>query len=873
MTKKLVLIDGNSLLFRAFYALPLLNNNRGMYTNAVFGFTTILLNILEEEKPTHMLVAFDAGKTTFRHETYKEYKGGRQKTPSELSEQFPLTRQLLDAFHIPHYELSLYEADDIIGTLADQSEKNDYDVKVISGDQDLLQLVSDKVTVDITRKGVSDVESYTPQFMTEKMELTPDQIIDLKALMGDKSDNIPGVPGVGIKTATRLLKEYGTLEKVYDNIDEISGKKLKENLLTHKDDALLSRELVTIKRDSPIEINIDDVQYTGFNDKDVLSLFQDLEFNSLIERLGGEVDTEPLEEMEYTSLAEFSSSIITGKEAVHLEMISENYHDAKIESIGIFNKKEAYTISLEDALKSAEFKQWLEDESKEKYLFDAKAAIVACLNHDIKLRGIKFDLLLAAYLLNPAERNDDIPTIAIRYNEKNIQSNEEIYGKGARKSVPKIDIVNEHVARKTKALYDLKDKIIEGLKENEQYDLFENLELPLALILGEMEHTGVQVEIDTLKEMGKELDERIKVIESNIHHLAGEQFNVNSPKQLATVLFETLELPIIRKTKTGYSTAADVLEKLEKEHDIIPEILHYRQLKKLHSTYITGLLKVIDSETNKVHTRFNQALTQTGRLSSTEPNLQNIPTRLEEGRKIRKAFIPSEQDWVLFAADYSQIELRVLAHISGDNRLVQAFEADLDIHTQTAADVFHVELDDVSETMREQAKAVNFGIVYGISDYGLSQNLGITRNEAKEFIDKYFSIYPDVKEYMDSIVKEAKQNGYVTTIMNRRRYLPEITSRNFNQRSFAERTAMNTPIQGSAADIIKKAMIDLDEALVEHGLKARVLLQVHDELILEAPEDELDQLQQIVPSIMEKTVSLKVPLKVDHSSGKTWYDL
>jgi len=872
MSKKLVLIDGNSLLFRAYYALPLLHNDSGVYTNAVYGFTNILLNILEEEKPTHMLVAFDAGKTTFRHSSYKEYKGGRQKTPPELSEQFPLARELLKAFNIPQYELDLYEADDIIGTLSLEGDKNDWEVKVISGDQDLLQLVSKQVTVDLTKKGVSEVVSYTPDSIVKEMELTAEQIIDLKALMGDSSDNIPGVPGVGIKTATKLLKEYKTLDNIYENIDNITAKKLNENLRKYKEDAYLSYQLATIKRDTPIDISLEDVSYSGYNNDDVIKLFQTLEFRSLIERMGGEQKVEKEVNVPFEIIEKIESDHLVNGSILNVEMIDDNYHDAKIEAISLVNQKGNYVIHTEDALKSQMFIDWLEDEQEEKSIFDVKATTVALLNHDIQLKGVNFDLLLAAYIIDPAQKNEDIPSIARRLGHRYVQMDEEVYGKGAKRHVPEFEVIAEHVAKQGHALYELRDELIAGLKENEQYDLFMNLELPLAQVLAQMEHEGIKVDVNKLKEMDVEINGRIEVIEKRIHELAGEDFNVNSPKQLSVILFEKLELPVIKKTKTGYSTAADVLEKLEKEHDIIPEILMYRQLKKLHSTYIEGLLKVVYKDTNKIHTRFNQALTQTGRLSSTEPNMQNIPVRLEEGRKIRQAFIPSTEDAVIFAADYSQIELRVLAHISGDEKLSQAFKDDKDIHTQTAMDVFHVDKDTVDGQMRRQAKAVNFGIIYGISDYGLSQNLNISRKEAGEFINQYLTIYPKVKEYMDDIVKEAKHKGYVTTIMNRRRYLPDITSRNFNQRSFAERTAMNTPIQGSAADIIKKAMIDLQLELKKQNFKANLLLQVHDELILDVPKNELDAIIELVPRIMENTVKLDVPLKVDYSYGASWFD-
>lgn len=873
---KLILIDGNSILYRAFFALPLLSNDKGVYTNAVFGFTKMLLRVLEEQQPTHILVAFDAGKTTFRHQTYGDYKGGRQQTPPELSEQFNLVRELLDASSIKYYQLDQYEADDIIGTLSHEATKQGFDVRVISGDKDMLQLVSDHVQVHITRKGISEVDVYTPELLLEKLTLKPEQIIDMKALMGDSSDNIPGVPGVGEKTAIKLLNQFETLEHIYGNIDQVKGKKLQEKLMAHKDEAFMSQELATINCASPITIKVDDIDYQGYDSNRLSSLFKNLGFQSLLDTIGSSEEADanksnqltdiPVEIIEQVEDIQFS-----GHEALVVEMVDDNYHLANIEGIGIVNADHHYFIPANIALNSDSLKTWLEDPKQTKISFDSKQVTVALLRHGIKVKGIRFDLLLASYLINPSENNHDIPAISHRLGYQNVLFDEEIYGKGAKLKIPDLPILAEHVVRKTKALYLLKDKAEQALKENQQEALLNELELPLAIILGRMEAQGVRVNQQQLEDMQIELKERLATIEQEVHELAGERFNLNSPKQLGPILFEKLGLPVIKKTKTGYSTSADVLEQLENKHPIIAKLLLYRQLGKLQSTYIEGLLKVIHDD-NKIHTRFNQALTQTGRLSSIDPNLQNIPIRLEEGRKIRKAFIPSEQDWVMFAADYSQIELRVLAHIAGDEKLIAAFKEDRDIHTQTAMDVFHVEMDQVNDLMRRQAKAVNFGIVYGISDYGLSQNLGITRKEAKAFIDRYFVSYPGVKDYMDRIVLQAKQEGFVKTLMQRRRYLPEITSRNFNQRSFAERTAMNTPIQGSAADIIKKAMIDLDFALADQGLSARIILQVHDELILEAPKSEIEKLKQLVPEIMENAVKLDVPLKVDYAYGSTWYD-
>ncbi|MBN9655335.1 DNA polymerase I [Halobacillus sp. GSS1] len=877
MAEKVVLIDGNSIAYRAFFALPLLNNDKGVYTNAVYGFTTMLLKILEEDQPDHLLVAFDAGKTTFRHKTYEDYKGGRQKTPSELSEQFPVLKELLDAFEVNYYQLENYEADDIIGTLATQAGDKGLEVKVISGDKDLLQLVNEQITVSLTKKGITNVDTYTPSFLMEKMEVRPDQIIDLKALMGDSSDNIPGVPGVGEKTAVKLLKQFDTLENLYEHLNDVSGKKLKEKLETNKEDALMSQQLVTIERAAPIEISISDIGYAGYQSQKVSEFFKDLGFQSLLSRVqeGGasSEEAQELPEIDIEVVEDIQSDLFTGRESVVVEMLYDNYHTAPVEGIAIVNDQRKFVLSMEDAKKSDVFQTWAESAENEKWVFDAKRTCVALLRHGIEMKGITFDLLLASYLINPAENNHDIPAIGHRLGETAVKYDEEVYGKGAKMKRPDDDdVFYEHIGRKADLLYHLKEDMEMKLEENEQYHLFRELEMPLALILGRMEHRGVCVDVQRLENMGEELEERLNKVEQEIYDLAGESFNLNSPKQLGPILFEKLELPVIKKTKTGYSTSADVLEQLEDQHEIIPKILLNRQLRKLKSTYIEGLLKVVHEDTGKIHTRFNQALTQTGRLSSTDPNLQNIPIRLEEGRKIRQAFIPSQKEWVMFASDYSQIELRVLAHIAQDEKLMQAFKEGEDIHTQTASEVFGVSSSEVTSEMRRQAKAVNFGIVYGISDYGLSQSLGITRKEAQAFIDKYFESYPGVKSYMDDTVREAKEKGYVSTFMNRRRYLPDITSRNFNKRSFAERTAMNTPIQGSAADIIKKAMIDLEEKLQEEKMQAKVLLQVHDELIIEAPKEEVEQLEKIVSSVMENTVDLDVPLKVDSSYGDTWYD-
>ncbi|MGG3469707.1 DNA polymerase I [Neobacillus pocheonensis] len=873
--KKLVLIDGNSIAYRAFFALPLLNNDKGIHTNAVYGFTMMLMKILEDEKPTHMLVAFDAGKTTFRHKTFVEYKGGRQKTPPELSEQFPFIRELLDAYGISRYELENYEADDIIGTLSLTAEKEGYEVKVISGDKDLTQLSSAHTTVGITRKGITDIEEYTPQHVAEKYGLTPEQIIDMKGLMGDTSDNIPGVPGVGEKTAIKLLKEFSTLENLLNSIGQVSGNKLKEKLEEFKDQALMSKELATIERQAPVEVDIETIHYEGFIREKLVPLFKELGFHSLLDKLGEDssaTEVQELEDVEYKIVQGITEEIFADDNYFYVEMLDDNYHYADIIGFSIVNEKGHFYLPTEQALNSEVFKKWAEDEGKKKTVYDVKRSEVSLRRHDIHLKGADFDILMASYLINPSDNIEDLAAIAKRYDLHNIQSDESFYGRGVKRKVPEDTKLAEHLVRKSLAMSDLKARLEDELRSNEQYELFTELEMPLSLILADMESCGIKVERERLELMGKDLIERLIEIEEKICELAGEKFNINSPKQLGVILFEKLGLYSYKKTKTGHSTSADVLEKLAGDHEIIEHILLYRQLSKLQSTYIEGLLKFINPKTDKVHTRYQQTLTATGRLSSIDPNLQNIPIRLEEGRKIRQAFVPSEPGWVIFAADYSQIELRVLADIAGDEKLIQAFKEDHDIHTKTAMEVFHVGKDDVTSNMRRQAKAVNFGIVYGISDYGLSQSLGITRKEAGEFIERYLETYPGVKEYMDDIIHSARQKGYVTTLLHRRRYLPEITARNFNLRSFAERTAMNTPIQGTAADIIKKAMIDMAEALKDKGLNTRLLLQVHDELIFEAPEEEVEILKNLVPLVMENALELKVPLKVDYAYGPTWFD-
>lgn len=870
--EKLVLIDGNSLSFRAFFALPLLTNKAGVYTNAIYGFTMILDKIIKEEEPTHFMVAFDAGKTTFRNNMYSEYKGGRDKTPDELRSQLPYIRQLVESYHIKHYELENYEADDIIGTLSREADEKNIKTIIITGDRDLTQLASENVTIYYTKKGVTDIDHYTPEFIAEKYDgLVPNQIIDMKGLMGDKSDNIPGVPGIGEKTAIKLLKQFETVEGVYENIDELKKSKMKEKLIDNEDNAKLSKELATINRESPIEVTIDDLKLTEQSNDEKIKLFKTLEFKQLLDQMDASAEATDDREIKYsTDIDDFDFDNVT-EAAIHFETNEANYLKADILGFAIHANDETYVVSLDVLKEHKKLQQWLENDQVTFATYDAKKTIILCKRLGIEINGIQFDTMLASYILDPSRTIDDVYSVVSEFGIYYVPNDESIYGKGKKLHVPEEDMLFESIAKKVTAVYETKDKMTELLDEKDQLSLHDDLELPLARVLAEMEYIGITVDKDTLVEMQEDLKVRIDKLIEQIHHHAGSEFNINSPKQLGVVLFEDLKLPIIKKTKTGYSTAVDVLEQLRNEHPIIEDILVYRQLAKLQSTYIEGLQKMITSE-GKIHTRFNQTLAQTGRLSSVDPNLQNIPIRLEEGRKIRKAFRPSKENHVIFAADYSQIELRVLADITGDEHMKEAFTANEDIHTTTAMRVFNVSKDEVTSNMRRQAKAVNFGIVYGISDYGLSQSLGITRKAAKQFIDDYLDSFPKVKEYMDTIVQDAKQKGYVETLLHRRRYTPDITNRNFNLRSFAERTAMNTPIQGSAADIIKLAMVQFANKMKDKDFKAKLLLQVHDELIFEVPEDELEAFQPFVEDIMDNALELSVPLSVESSSGQTWYD-
>jgi DNA polymerase-1 len=879
MTKnKLLLVDGNSVAFRAFFALhnslERFKNNNGLHTNAIYAFHTMFENVMAKEQPTHVLVAFDAGKTTFRTAMYEDYKGGRSKTPGEFKEQMPYIRELITALGVQYYELDNYEADDIIGTLAHKVDKELFDVVVLSGDRDLTQLATDHVKVDITVKGVSEIESYTPEHVAEKYDgLAPLQIIDMKGLAGDASDNIPGVTKIGEKTAIKLLKEYGSVEGIYEHIDEMKPSKMKENLLNDKETAFLSKKLATIDVDAPVEVAIDSLKYEGKDLDKLIPFYQEMNFNSFLEKLNVVAEPEEMEDILFDVVTEVTPEMFTEDMALYVEMLGDNYHLEDIVGVAWGNQHKIYVTNQDDLFENEHFIAWLKSSSSQKKVYDAKRTYVALNRYATAPQGIVFDALLAAYLLDTNDSNNDIAGVAKHYEFDAIQSDEAIYGKGAKRGLPADEeVFFAHLARKVAAINYLSVRLAKELAEKNQTALFTDMELPLSKILAEMEITGIRVDASRLHQMKGEFAERLHEIEQKIYQEAGEEFNLNSPKQLGVILFEKMGLPVIKKTKTGYSTAVDVLEQLKEQAPIVEDILVYRQIAKIQSTYVEGLLKVIQGD-GKVHTRYVQTLTQTGRLSSVDPNLQNIPIRLEEGRKIREAFVPRDKNWVIYSSDYSQIELRVLAHISNDDHLKAAFVEGQDIHSSTAMRVFGISSpEEVTPNMRRQAKAVNFGIVYGISDYGLSQNLGITRKAAQQYIDTYFEKYPGVKTYMEEVVREAKDKGYVETLYHRRRYLPEINSRNFNLRTFAERTAINTPIQGSAADILKIAMIDLDRRLKEEKLQATMLLQVHDELVFEVPEDELERLDALVKEVMENAVSLQVPLLTDSNWGKTWYE-
>ena len=874
---KLLLIDGSSVAYRAFFALynqiDRFKSPSGLHTNAIYGFHLMLNHLLERVQPTHILVAFDAGKTTFRTEMYADYKAGRAKTPDEFREQLPFIREMLQHLGIHYYDLAQYEADDIIGTLDKMAEKTavPYDVTVVSGDKDLIQLTDDNTVVEISKKGVAEFEEFTPAYLMEKMGISPVQFIDLKALMGDKSDNIPGVTKIGEKTGLKLLLEYGSLEGIYDHIDQLKQSKMKENLIKDKEIAFLSRKLVTIDTQAPIEIGLEDILYQGSDIKQLGRFYDEMGFKQFKQALESEVEPEEMADIAFEEVMEVRPEMLSAADFFYFEMLGDNYHIDEMVGFAWGNAQKIYVSQDVRLLQQPIFKEFLENTALKVY--DLKRSKVLLSRLGIELSQLAFDSRLAKYLLSTVD-NNEIATIASLYGKTKLDEDEVIYGKGAKRALPEKPILLNHLARKVAVLVETEQPMIDLLRQHDQLNLLYEMEQPLALVLAKMEIAGIKVERETLQTMQVENERVLTQLTQEIYDLAGEEFNINSPKQLGGILFEKLGLPtsFTKKTKTGYSTAVDVLERLAPIAPIVEKILEYRQIAKIQSTYVMGLQDWILAD-GKIHTRYLQDLTQTGRLSSVDPNLQNIPIRLEQGRLIRKAFVPEWKDSVLLSSDYSQIELRVLAHISGDKHLIEAFRHGADIHTSTAMRVFGIEKpEDVTPNDRRNAKAVNFGVVYGISDFGLANNLGISRKEAKSYIDTYFERYPGIKNYMENVVREARDKGYVETLFHRRREIPDINSRNFNVRGFAERTAINSPIQGSAADILKIAMIRLDQALRAGRFKSRMLLQVHDEIVLEVPANELTAIKTLVKEIMESAIELSVPLKADESAGETWYE-
>lgn len=855
--EKIILVDGNNLLFRSYYATAytgnVMKNSKGFPTNALFGFTNMINKIVEEEKPTRMVVAFDKGKT-FRHEKYDFYKGGRSETPDELKVQFPIAKQMLGFMGIKYYEIDNYEADDIIGTFARLCNEDDnYIGTIISSDKDLLQLISPQVDIKLLKQ--KDYIRYNLDSFRDDYGIEPINIIDLKALMGDASDNIPGVKGIGEKTALKLLHEYKTLDGIYENIDNIKGA-TKEKLVNDKDNAYMSYEIATICKEVPMDINMDDIVCKDIDIEALNKLYEELEFYSFLKKINV---VKKQDNIEYTIINDASKLSDIEECAIFLETTNNNYHKTDIIGMGIYSDKISAYVPYEVLKENPLFLL-----SAKKYTYDAKRLVVALKWHNIYVDNIVFDTEISSYLLE-YNLKDDIAYLANQFGI-DIPFRENLYPK---KGDMDLEYISKASVMKAKFIYDTREELLNKLKDKEMDNLFYNIEMPLSMVLADMEYTGITLNKDTLKEMGKEIKTKIDELSIEIYNLAGCEFNISSPSQLGEVLFDKLGLKHGKKGKTGYSTAQDVLEKLANDHPIIDKILEYRMLTKLYSTYIEGLLNSV-LEDNKIHTIYTQTLTRTGRLSSIEPNLQNIPARNEYGKLIRKAFVPTG-DGIIVSSDYSQIELRLLAHMSQVESLINAFNNDIDIHAKTASDIFKCDLDSVTKDMRRAAKAVNFGIIYGISSYGLSTNIGITPKEASKFIDDYLTTYPGIKNYMDSVISEAHQNGYVKTLFNRYRTLPELENKNYMIRSGAERMALNAPIQGTSADIIKKAMVEIYNEFKDKNLKAKMVIQVHDELVFDCPKEEFDIVREIVQRVMENTYKLSVPLKVDIEYGTDWY--
>lgn len=865
---KIILLDGNSLSYRAFYAMPPFKNKNGLYTNSVYGFVLMLDRILREVNPDYALVAFDKGKKTFRHKEYSEYKGTREKTPLELIEQFGYIRQLLDSYGIKYEENDEYEADDILGSYAKKASKLGNEVIIVTGDRDLTQLADEKITIYFTKKGVTEIEKYTPEFIKEKYNLNPKQIVDMKGLMGDKSDNIPGIAGVGEKTALKLLEEFETVENVLANIDKVSGKKLKEKLINGKQDAILSKNLATIYTDVKLENEIEDLTFNENIEKKE-QLFKKLGFTSFLKKLSNNKNKiESIKEKIEIIEANRDTKIEIQSAVIYIENLTEDYHNSVVVGACLYTNKRLYIFDLEEFFLNQNIKEYLESKD-EKNIYDFKKVSFLAKKYNIEIEGNVFDAKIASYLID-VNVKAQLDKIVNTYLGELLESDEEIYGKGKKRKLPDREKINSYLLKIVTSLSKLEEILQKLLKKQNIIDLYK-IEIKTSKTLANMEYNGIFVEEKELLKISEELEKRIKTLENSIYTLSGEEFNINSPKQLGEILFDKLQLRVIKKTKTGYSTSSEVLEQLKEESPIIKLIMEYRILAKLNSTYAKGLIKDITKE-GKIHTRYEQTLAQTGRLSSVNPNLQNIPIKIEEGKKIRKAFIPESKDNIILSIDYSQIELRILAHIANDEKMIEAFNNDLDIHKKTASEVNNVPIEEVTTKMRSEAKAVNFGIVYGISDFGLSNNLGISRKRAKEFIDKYLNTFSGVKKYMEDIVEFAKEHEYVETIFKRRRYIPEINSKNKILKNLNSRIAMNTPVQGSAADIIKIAMNKVYEYLKNSNIRAKMLLQIHDELIFDVHKDDRKILEKEVKKIMENVADLKVKLKASVSYGDNWYE-
>lgn len=877
MSEKILLIDGHSILNRAFYGLPDLTNAEGLHTGAVYGFLNILFRILEEEKPEYLTVAFDLHAPTFRHKIYDQYKGTRKAMPEELRQQVPLIKEMLTAMDIAIMTMEGYEADDLLGTMARRCEEKDMDVTILSGDRDLLQLATDKVLIRLpkTTRGKTTIEDYHTQEVIDKYQVTPPQIIELKALMGDTADNIPGIPGVGEKTATKMIVQFGTIENAYAHLEEVKPNKAKESLRENYDKAQLSKTLATIDTNSPIDFSLDKAKIENMYTKEAYELCKKLEFKNLLSRFDKDEVSDMSLEQGFFKCMDLAGCENIFEKAEKLKVVGTALlaDKAHIYMLGIaLGQEEVYAIPVQGMITGAYLAGKLEKLSETTTL--SSMDVKAMLKHiSLEATDRVFDAGVAAYLLNPLKSSYTFDDIAREYMDLAfLPGKEDLLGKATYEKAweEEAEELGTYACYMAYVALCCRVPLENALREADMWKVYNEIELPLIFTLDFMEKTGIRVQGEELKRYGEKLLVRIEELEQKIYKQAGEVFNINSPKQLGVILFEKMGIQGGKKTKTGYSTAADILEKLAPEQPIVEDILEYRQLTKLKSTYADGLGNVIE-EDGRIRSTFNQTITATGRISSTEPNLQNIPVRMELGRLIRKVFVP-EEGYVFLDADYSQIELRVLAHMSGDEKLIQAYREAQDIHRLTASQVFHIPFDEVTDLQRRNAKAVNFGIVYGISSFGLSQDLSITRKEAAEYIEKYFDTYPKIKGFLDSMVEEGKENGYVTTMFGRRRPVPELSSGNFMQRSFGERIAMNSPIQGTAADIIKIAMNRVYGRLKAEGLKSRLVLQVHDELLIETWKEEIPEVSRILEEEMKGAAKLSVELSVDMHQGDSWYE-